>query len=81
MGCVMSSIDGDEKYAVEQNAKIERRIRQDRRLDARTVKILLLGMCTILSSIGRMEKQLTLRSSRCGRVRKIYYHQTDEDHP
>lgn len=43
MGCATSKIDVDEKFAVEQNAKIERKIRQDKKLDARTVKILLLG--------------------------------------
>lgn len=43
MGCGTSKIDDAEKYAVEQNARIERRIRQDRKVDARTVKILLLG--------------------------------------
>jgi hypothetical protein len=43
MGCGPSKIDLDEKYAIEQNAKIERKLRQDKKLDARTVKILLLG--------------------------------------
>jgi hypothetical protein len=43
MGCAASKIDLNEKFAVEQNALIERRIRQDKKIDARTVKILLLG--------------------------------------
>lgn len=47
MGCGSSKIDVDEKYAVEQNAKIDRKIRLDKKLDARTVKILLLGMRTL----------------------------------
>ncbi len=43
MGCGASKIDLDEKYAMEQNAQIEKRIRQDKKLEARTAKILLLG--------------------------------------
>lgn len=49
-------MDGDEKYAAVQNAKIERTIRLDRKLDARTVKILLLGTRTILLSLVQDEK-------------------------
>ena len=48
MGCGSSKLDIDEKYAVEQNAKIERKIRQDKKLNARTVKILLLGMSPVV---------------------------------
>lgn len=44
MGCGASKIDLDEKYAVEQNAQIEKRIRQDKKVEARTAKILLLGI-------------------------------------
>jgi hypothetical protein len=66
MGCGSSKIDIDEKYAVEQNAMIDRRIRQDKKLDARTVKILLLGTRrTILPPIG-MNTQLSLPCCRCG---------------
>ncbi|KIW94307.1 uncharacterized protein Z519_05623 [Cladophialophora bantiana CBS 173.52] len=43
MGCTGSKIDPREKEASQQNAKIERQLRQDRRLESRTVKILLLG--------------------------------------
>jgi Na+-transporting methylmalonyl-CoA/oxaloacetate decarboxylase beta subunit len=52
MGCGASKIDLDEKYAVEQNLKIERRLRQDKKLEARTVKILLLGMWAFSNTIG-----------------------------
>lgn len=52
MGCGASKIDEDEKYAVEQNAKIDKRIRQDKKLEARTVKILLLGPSNIVSVYG-----------------------------
>ncbi|EXJ68633.1 uncharacterized protein A1O5_08427 [Cladophialophora psammophila CBS 110553] len=43
MGCTGSKLDPREKEASQQNAKIERQLRQDRRLESRTVKILLLG--------------------------------------
>ncbi|KIY01964.1 uncharacterized protein Z520_02102 [Fonsecaea multimorphosa CBS 102226] len=43
MGCTGSKIDPREKEAAQQNAKIERQLRLDRRLESRTVKILLLG--------------------------------------
>lgn len=46
MGCGASKVDVDEKDAMAQNAKIERQLRQDKKNEARTVKILLLGMCT-----------------------------------
>ena len=66
MGCGSSKIDIDEKYAVEQNAMIDRKIRQDKKLDARTVKILLLGRHrTIYSTIG-MNTQLNLPLCRRG---------------
>jgi hypothetical protein len=44
MGCTGSKIDPREKEAAQQNAKIERQLRQDKKAEARTVKILLLGM-------------------------------------
>lgn len=43
MGCGSSKIDASERDAVAQNAKIERQLRQDRKVEQRTVKILLLG--------------------------------------
>ena len=43
MGCAPSKMDNDEKVAVEQNAKIDRMLRLDRKEEARTIKILLLG--------------------------------------
>ncbi|OAP65052.1 hypothetical protein AYL99_01024 [Fonsecaea erecta] len=43
MGCTGSKIDPREKEAAQQNAKIERQLRADRRTESRTVKILLLG--------------------------------------
>lgn len=52
MGCGVSKVDVDEKYAAEQNAKIERSIRQDKKMDARTVKILLLGMRMVIALVG-----------------------------
>jgi hypothetical protein len=44
MGCGSSKIDAGDKLSSQQNAKIERRLREDRKIEARTVKILLLGM-------------------------------------
>ncbi|OAL40618.1 hypothetical protein AYO20_00354 [Fonsecaea nubica] len=43
MGCTGSKLDPREKEAAQQNAKIERQLRADRRAESRTVKILLLG--------------------------------------
>ncbi|KAH0847203.1 hypothetical protein AYO21_02592 [Fonsecaea monophora] len=43
MGCTGSKLDPREKEAAQQNAKIERQLRADRRTESRTVKILLLG--------------------------------------
>lgn len=44
MGCGQSRVEADEKDAVAQTAKIDRQLRQDKKTEARTVKILLLGM-------------------------------------
>jgi hypothetical protein len=44
MGCGSSKIDAGDKLLSQQNAKIERQLREDRKIEARTVKILLLGM-------------------------------------
>jgi hypothetical protein len=44
MGCGPSKIDAGDKLSSEQNAKIEKQLREDRKIEARTVKILLLGM-------------------------------------
>jgi hypothetical protein len=44
MGCGPSKIDAGDKLSSQQNAKIERQLREDRKTEARTVKILLLGM-------------------------------------
>ena len=43
MGCGPSKPETDDKEAVQQNAKIDRMLRQDKKVEARTVKILLLG--------------------------------------
>lgn len=46
MGCGPSKIDPRIKEAASRNDKIEREIRQDRKAESRTVKILLLGAHT-----------------------------------
>ena len=43
MGCGSSKLDVTEKDAMTQNAKIDRLIKQDKKTEARTIKILLLG--------------------------------------
>ncbi|KAL9111771.1 MAG: hypothetical protein Q9227_003830 [Pyrenula ochraceoflavens] len=43
MGCGQSRVEPDEKEALQQNAKIDKMLRQDKKTEARTVKILLLG--------------------------------------
>ncbi|ETN41952.1 uncharacterized protein HMPREF1541_03891 [Cyphellophora europaea CBS 101466] len=43
MGCGSSKVDPGERDAAQQNAKIDRQLRQDRKQEQRTVKILLLG--------------------------------------
>lgn len=43
MGCGQSRVEPDEKDALAQTAKIDRMLRQDKKVEARTVKILLLG--------------------------------------
>jgi hypothetical protein len=43
MGCGPSKIDVEDRLSSLQNAKIERQLREDRKTEARTVKILLLG--------------------------------------
>jgi hypothetical protein len=45
MGCGPSKIDAEDKVSHQQNAKIEKQIREDKKTEARTVKILLLGTC------------------------------------
>jgi hypothetical protein len=47
MGCGPSKMDAGDKLSHQQNAKIERQIREDKKTEARTVKILLLGMCPV----------------------------------
>jgi hypothetical protein len=44
MGCGPSKIDAGDKLSYQRNAKIERQLREDGKIEARTVKILLLGM-------------------------------------
>ena len=44
MGCGGSKVEADEKEAVSKNAEIYRQLKQDKKTEARTVKILLLGM-------------------------------------
>ena len=48
MGCGSSKVEGDEKEGQAQNARIDRQLRQDRKVDARTIKILLLGKSVLL---------------------------------
>jgi len=43
MGCIGSKVDSSEKEAAQQNARIDRQLRHDRKQQNRTVKILLLG--------------------------------------
>ncbi|KAK5244387.1 hypothetical protein LTR40_012309, partial [Exophiala xenobiotica] len=43
MGCTGSKIQPQEKEASQRNARIDRQLRQDRKTETRTVKILLLG--------------------------------------
>ena len=43
MGCGSSKVDPGEREAAQQNAKIDRQLRHDRKQEQRTVKILLLG--------------------------------------
>jgi hypothetical protein len=66
MGCGSSKIDVDEKYAFEQNAMIDRKIRQDKKLDARTVKILLLGRRRNGIPLVGSNSQLIPPFCRCG---------------
>lgn len=47
MGCIGSKVDPQEKDAAQQNARIDRQLRSDRKQQSRTVKILLLGMLTL----------------------------------
>jgi hypothetical protein len=44
MGCGPSKMDAGDKGSHQQNAKIEKQLREDRKTEARTIKILLLGM-------------------------------------
>ena len=44
MGCGQSRLDPDERNAIQKNARIEKSLRKDKKVDDRTVKILLLGM-------------------------------------
>jgi hypothetical protein len=44
MGCGPSKMDAGVKVSHQQNAKIEKQLREDRKTEARTLKILLLGM-------------------------------------
>ena len=43
MGCGASKVDPEVKEAASRNDKIERQLRQDKRTESKTVKILLLG--------------------------------------
>ena len=43
MGCGTSKVDPEVKEAASRNDRIERRLRQDKKKESRTVKILLLG--------------------------------------
>jgi guanine nucleotide-binding protein subunit alpha len=45
MGCPLSKPGGGDKVSQQQNARIEKQIREDKKTEARTVKILLLGRC------------------------------------
>lgn len=43
MGCGASKVDPEAKHAAVQNDRIEKQLRNDKRIEQRTVKILLLG--------------------------------------
>lgn len=43
MGCGASKLDPETQQAREQSDKIEKQLRQDKKVDQKTVKILLLG--------------------------------------
>jgi guanine nucleotide-binding protein subunit alpha, other len=63
MGCTSSKVDSQERDAVAQNAKIERQLRQDRKVEQKTVKILLLGMT---KSNPLVAQEITLTHSSTG---------------
>lgn len=50
MGCGTSKLDPADRDASHQNAKIDRQLRHDKKLEQKTVKILLLG---VYNSAGR----------------------------
>jgi hypothetical protein len=49
MGCGPSKEDSEQKAGLNRNAKIDRQLRQDRRQQQETVKLLLLGRSQLLS--------------------------------
>lgn len=70
-------MDAGDKLSSQQNAKIERQLREDRKIEARTVKILLLGMLARFTTHPPTDLGKRLR---CRRVREVHHYQTDEDH-
>ena len=78
MGCGPSKIEGGDKVAHSQNAKIERMIRDDKKVEARTIKILLLGI--MLQAFHWLSYSNQTSVTRCWRVRQIDHHQADANH-
>lgn len=64
MGCMGSKpVDVVDKEALQRNAKIDKILKNDKKTMDRTIKILLLGMCSILSPASSTWLDLVLRSS------------------
>lgn len=52
MGCMSSKpVDADDKDAIQQNARIDKVLKNDKKVMDRTIKILLLGMCYSLPNL------------------------------
>lgn len=54
MGCSASKVEAYDQVAQQQNDVIEKQIKQDRKEDQRTVKILLLGMQDCLHTLSHV---------------------------
>lgn len=78
MGCMSSKpADPAEKDALQQNSKIERIIKTDKKAMDRTIKILLLGMRSMFVP-GR---SILTPMARCWRVGQVNHYQTNAHHP
>lgn len=77
MGCMSSKpADPADKDALQQNSRIDRMIRNDKKRMDRTIKILLLGMYLVSWSLVHMLILLL----RCWRVGQVNNHKTNEDY-